>query len=353
MTDRQLRRSGELVRSALQLFALIALLATGFWIVRPFLVAGLWATMIVIATWPLLLQAQRLLGGRRAPAVALLSLVLLLLLVIPLYLGISALVENADDIANLSRSLESLSLPQPPQWLESLPLVGAKATAQWRELAAATPEELAARVTPYAHDIARWLVSEIGSIGALLLNFLLTVILTAVLYSSGEQAADGVQRFARRLGGEQAEKAARLAGQAIRAVALGVIVTALVQTVLVAAGLLAIGIPFAAALSLISFVLAIAQIGAAPVLIGAVVWGYLYIGPLWATVFLAWAVFCSTIDNLIRPVLIRRGADLPLLLVFAGVVGGLLAFGVVGLFIGPVVLAVTYMLLGDWLAEAT
>jgi predicted PurR-regulated permease PerM len=339
------------VRSALQLSALAALLATAFWIVRPFLVAGLWAAMITIATWPLLLQGQRLFGGRRAPAVALLTLVLLLLLVIPLYLGISALVENADDIANLSHSVASLSLPQPPEWLERVPAVGAKAAAEWRELVAATPEQLAARVTPYARDIARWLVSEIGSIGALLLNFLLTVILTAVLYSTGEQAADGVQRFARRLGGEQAEKAARLAGQAVRAVALGVIVTALVQTVLVAAGLIAIGIPFAPVLALVSFVLAVAQIGAAPVLIGAVIWGYFELGALWGSVFLVWAVFCSTIDNLIRPVLIRRGADLPLLLIFAGVVGGLVAFGVVGLFIGPVVLAVTYMLLGDWLAE--
>jgi len=351
VTESRARRSGELVRSALQLFALGALLATAFWIVRPFLAAALWAAMIAVATWPLLLHAQRLLGGRRAPAVALLTLVLLLLLVIPMYLGVDALVENAEDISNLSHSLASFTLPQPPHWLEGLPLVGARAAGEWRELAASNPEELAARITPYARDIARWLVSEIGSIGALLLHFLLTVILTAILYTSGESAGVGVERFARRLGGEPAEKAVRLAAQAIRAVALGVIVTALVQTTLVALGLFAIGIPFAAVLTLVSFVLAIAQIGAAPVLIGAVIWGYYELGSVWGTVFLVWAVFCATIDNFVRPVLIKRGADLPLLLIFAGVVGGLIAFGVVGLFVGPVVLAVTYMLLGDWLAE--
>jgi predicted PurR-regulated permease PerM len=339
------------VRSALQLFALAALLATAFWIVRPFLAAGLWAAMIATSTWPVRLRLQTVFGGRRAPATALLTLVLLLVLVIPFYLAISALVENAEDIANLSHSVESMSLPQPPAWLESVPLVGAKAAEQWRELASATPEELTARVTPYARDIARWLVAEIGSIGALLLNFLLTVILSAILYTSGDSAAAGVERFARRLGGDPAEKAVRLAAQAVRGVALGVIVTALVQTALVALGLIAIGIPFAPVLTLASFVLAIAQIGAAPILVGAVIWGYYELGTLWGTVFLVWAVFCSTIDNLVRPVLIKRGADLPLLLVFAGVVGGLIAFGVVGLFIGPVVLAVTYMLLGDWLAS--
>ena len=352
MTDeRSSRRSGELVRSALQLFALGALLATAFWIVRPFLAAGLWAAMIATSTWPILLRLQAVFGGRRAPAVALLTLVLLLVLVIPFYLAISALVDNAEDIANLSHSVASLSLPQPPAWLESVPLVGAKAAEQWRELTSATPEELAARVTPYARDIARWLVAEIGSIGALLLNFLLTVILSAILYTSGDSAAAGFERFARRLGGEPAEKSVRLAAQAVRAVALGVVVTALVQSALVAVGFVAIGIPFAAVLTLASFVLAIAQIGAAPILIGAVIWGYYELGTLWGTVFLIWAVFCSTIDNLVRPVLIKRGADLPLLLIFAGVVGGLIAFGVVGLFIGPVVLAVTYMLLGDWLAS--
>jgi predicted PurR-regulated permease PerM len=345
------RRRGELIRDALQLVALAALLATAFWIVRPFLGALLWAVMIAVSTWPLLLRAQALFGGRRGLAVALLTAVLLLVLVVPSYFGISAVVENAEDISNLTHTVANMSLPQPPGWLEGLPVVGAKVATEWRQIASESPEELAARVTPYARDIGRWLLAEVGNIGGLVLHFLLTVALTAILYANGEAAGAGVQRFARRLGGPQAEKAVRLAAQAIRAVALGVIVTALVQTGLVAIGLLAIGIPFAAVLILVSFVLAIAQIGAAPVLIGAVIWGYLHIGAVWATVFVVWSLFCTTIDNFIRPVLIKRGADLPLLLIFAGVIGGLLAFGVVGLFVGPVVLAVTYTLLGDWLAE--
>jgi predicted PurR-regulated permease PerM len=352
MSDTEPRPSRELARTALQLLALGALLVTSLWIVRPFLLAGLWATMIAVATWPLLLRAQALLGGRRALATSLLTLLLLLILVIPLYLGISAVVESADDIASLSKSLAGWSLPQPPDWVEHVPLVGAKVASEWRELATEGPEELAARVTPYARDIAKWVVAEIGSIGMVVVQFFLAVVLTAVLYTTGETAARGAERFAERLAGAQGRKAIRLAAQATRAVALGVVVTALVQSALVGIGLAVAGIPFAAILTALAFILAVAQIGPMPILIAAVVWVYSQHGGVWGTMFLVWAAFCGTIDNFLRPVLIKRSANLPLLLIFVGVVGGLFAFGVVGLFIGPVVLAVSYMLLADWMEQS-
>jgi predicted PurR-regulated permease PerM len=345
-------RSGDLARTSFQLAALAGLVLTSLWILWPFLIAGTWATMIAIATWPLLLHVQVWLGGRRSLAVAALTLVLLLALVVPLYLGISAIVDNVGEIESWSRSLATWSVPQPPDWLAGVPLIGAKAADQWRELAAAGPEELAARVTPYTRDLARWFVAQVGSVGVLLVEFVLTVILAAILFSRGEAAASAAERFARRLAGTQGEKAARLAAQAIRGVALGVVVTAVVQTALVALGFVVVGVPFAAILTALCFVLAIAQIGPVPVLIAVVVWVYARDGAVWGTGFLVWAILCGTIDNFLRPVLIRRGADLPLLLIFAGVIGGLVAFGVVGLFIGPVVLAVGYMLLLDWMNES-
>jgi predicted PurR-regulated permease PerM len=351
MSDSLARRPRDLARSALQLAALGALIFTSIWILRPFLIPATWATMIAIATWPLLAQAQRWFGGKRAPAAALLTLLLLLILVVPLYVGVSAIVDSVGKIEDWSQTLASWSLPEPPQWLESLPLFGAKAASEWRALAAAGPEGLAARVTPYARDLVRWFVSEVGSIGALLAYFLLTVVFTAILYARGEGAAAGALRFARRLAGPQGEKAAHLAAQAIRGVALGVVVTAVVQSVLVGIGLAVVAVPFAPLLTALCFILSVAQIGPVLVLIGVVIWAYSTLGSVWGTGFLVWSVVCSTIDNLLRPVLIKRGADLPLLLIFSGVIGGLVAFGVVGLFIGPVVLAVGYMLLVDWMAE--
>jgi len=352
MSETEARRSTDLVRGSLQLAALGALVLGSLWILRPFLIAGIWATTIAIATWPLLLWLQARLAGRRALAVTLLTLVLLLVLVVPLYLGVSAIVSNAEEISNWSRELATWTVPQPPEWLEGLPLVGSKLAGQWRALAAATPEELATQVTPYLRDLARWFVSEVGSVGAMLVQFLLTVVLTAILYSRGDQAAQAAQRFARRLAGARGEEAAQLAGQAVRAVALGVVVTAVVQTALVGLGLVVAGVPFAGILIALSFILSIAQIGPAPLLIGAVIFVYSRDGVLWGSAFLAWSLVCASVDNVVRPVLIRRGADLPLLLIFGGVIGGLVAFGVVGLFVGPVVLAVGYTLLVEWMDES-
>ena len=232
-------------------------------------------------------------------------------------------------------------MPQPPDWLDGVPLVGVKLASQWRELASASSEELSTRVAPYARDAALWFVGQLGGVGSLFVHFLLTVVLTARLYASGERAAQGALRFARGLVGERGESAARLAAAAVRAVALGIVVTATIQSALVALGFADVGMPYAAVLTpAVSFLLAVAQIGPLPVLIGAVIWVYSTQGAAWGTGYLVWAVVCGSVDNVVRPVLIKRGADLPLVLIFAGVIGGLLAFGVVGLFVGPVVLAV-------------
>jgi predicted PurR-regulated permease PerM len=166
-------------------------------------------------------------------------------------------------------------------------------------------------------------------------------------------AAHGVDRFARRLAGPQGANAVHLAAQAVRAVALGVVVTAILQSAAGAIGLVIAGVPFVPILTALIFILAVAQVGAAPVLIPAAIWVYARSGAGWGTVFLVWAIFCVTFDNFLRPLLIKRGADLPLLLIFAGVIGGLVAVGVLGLFIGPVVLAVAYTLLVEWVSEST
>jgi predicted PurR-regulated permease PerM len=343
--------SADLARTTLQLLFLAALVATSFWIVRPFLSALAWATMIVVATWPVLLRLQAWCGGRRSPAVAVMTIALLLILVVPLYFGIDTIVQNSEEIAGWSKSLATLNVPAPPAWLETVPVVGAKLAGRWQQLATAAPEELSARLAPYGQTAVLWFVGQVGSIGLLLLQFLLTVIIAAILYANGETAARGADAFARRLAGLQGENAVHLAGQAVRGVALGVVVTAILQSTATALGLVIAGVPFATILAAVAFLLCIAQVGPGLVLLPAVIWVYTKSGAAWGTLFLVWAIFCGTFDNFLRPLLIKRGADLPLLLIFSGVIGGLIAFGVIGLFIGPVVLAVVYTLLVDWVSE--
>jgi len=142
-----------------------------------------------------------------------------------------------------------------------------------------------------------------------------------------------------------------LSAQAIRGVALGVVVTAVVQALVGGLGLLIAGVPFAAVLTALMFMLAVAQIGAGPVLVIAVIWLYWSGSPGWGTFLLVVTVVTTTMDNFLRPILIKKGADLPLLLIFAGVIGGLIAFGLIGIFVGPLVLAVSYTLLRAWIEE--
>jgi predicted PurR-regulated permease PerM len=347
----QSQRTPDLARTTFQLLALGVLIVSTFWIVRPFLVATAWAAMIAVATWPLLLHVQALCGGRRSLAVVVMTVALLLTLLVPFYLGISTVVDHADEIADWSKSLATFTLPPLPGWLAAVPLIGAKLADAWQRVATASPEEIAARLQPFAHTVALWFVSQVGSMGLLLVQLALTVLVVAMLYANGETVARGADRFARRLAGARGENTVHLAARAVRAVALGVVVTAMVQSALVGVGLAVAGIPFVTILVALVFVLAVAQVGPGPVLLPVTIWIYARSGTVWGTAFLVWSIICGTLDNVMRPILIKRGADLPLLLIFAGVIGGLIAFGIIGLFIGPVVLAIAYTLLVAWVAE--
>jgi predicted PurR-regulated permease PerM len=338
----------DLARVTLGVIFIAGMIVASFWVLRPFLPAAVWACMIVVATWPLMLRVQSSLWGRRGLAVAVMTVFLLLVLIVPLTLALGTIAAHADEIARWVQSLATRTVPPPPDWLTELPVVGPKLVVRWKELAAARPEELAARLAPYTGQIVGWVVGTVGGIGLLLLQFLLVVLLAAILYASGETAAEGVVRFAQRLAGARGENSARLAAQAIRGVALGIIVTALIQTALAWIGLAVTGVPFAPVLTALAFVLCIAQVGPGLVLLLGVVWLYWSGQSGWATGLLVWTLLVGTMDNFLRPILIRKGADLPLLLIFVGVVGGLLAFGIIGIFVGPVVLAVSYTLLLDW-----
>jgi predicted PurR-regulated permease PerM len=276
---------------------------------------------------------------------------LLVTLILPLALSVLTIMEHAGDVSDRIRSVVQMGVPAPPHWIDQIPLVGPKITHEWETIAALGPDELQARIAPFAKDAARWTLSTAGSLAAFLVHLLLTVVISALLFAYGESAAAGLRAFARKLAGPRGEESITLAGQSIRAVALGVVVTALVQAALGGIGLFVAGVPLAGFLTAVMFVLAVAQIGAGPVLIIATIWLYWKVDTTTGTAFLVWAVFVGTIDNVLRPFLIKSGADLPLMLIFAGVIGGLLAFGVVGLFVGPVVLAVAYTELAAWVKD--
>ena len=341
----------DITRTLLMVLVVIALIGSSIWILRPFLGAIVWAGTIVVATWPLLITMEARLRGKRSLAVVIMTLLLLCVLVVPLLLTIGTIVSHTDVLTSWAKSLSDFKMPPAPEGIASLPLVGQQIATAWEQIAAVGIEEIAGKVAPYAAAVIKWFVAQVGGFGLLLVEFLLTVILAAAMYSNGEFLADRVLRFGRRLDEFSGEQLVRLAGQTVRGVALGVVVTALAQAVLGGIGLAAAGVPFAPVLTAVMLILCIAQIGPLLVLGPAVVWLYWSDSFGWGTFLLVWTVIVGAMDNFLRPVLIRKGADLPLLLIFAGVIGGLLTFGLIGIFVGPVILAVTHTLFGAWISE--
>lgn len=340
----------DLTRTTLAVLFIGFLIVASLWTVWPFVSAAVWAVMIVIATWPILLWVQSRLWNSRRAAVGVMAMALLLLLVLPLLASIVSIVDNADEVAAWAVSVR---MPPAPEFLSRIPFIGVELARAWNSLLAPDVSDLASRFMPHIVEGARWLLSTVGGVGNIALQLILTVIIATLLYANGEMAARGLRLFGERLAGDRGVMSVTLAGQAIRGVALGVVVTAIVQALLAAVGLSIAGVPHVPLLTVFTFILCVAQIGPILVLVPAAIWLF-WIGDSTPGIFLlAWSIPVVVLDNVLRAFLIKKkGADLPLALIFLGVLGGLLGFGLIGMFVGPVVLAVTYKLLVAWVAES-
>ena len=193
----------DLTRNTLAVLCILLLIAASLWVLRPFLAATIWAVMIVVATWPLLKMLEQRFDGRRGLAVAVMTLAMLLLLVVPLSFAIGTIVEHADEAARMVRKLAQSGFPPLPEWIGGLPLVGEKIASLWAQLQSAETQTLVAKAGPYAAQSGKWILAELGNFGFMLLQFLLVVVLSAVFYASGETAARKVRRFGHRLAGER------------------------------------------------------------------------------------------------------------------------------------------------------
>jgi predicted PurR-regulated permease PerM len=327
---------------------LCALTVGSLYVMRPFLPGLIWATTIVVATWPAMLAVERR-CRRRWLATLCMLLILLVVIVLPLYEAISTLAAHGAEIMDLIRKLPDYALPPPPGWVHDLPMIGARVADKWQSFSDAGPGGLLAQLEPYASIAAHWLIGHAASVGVFVIHMFITVIITGLLYMQGEKAAAYVVRFAARVAPSHGAEAVKLAGASIRAVALGIVVTAVLQSALGGIGLAVAGVPGAGVLTAVLLMLCLAQIGPALPLLGGVIWLFMHDANVAAILLAIWSVMVAMLDNFVRPVLIRRGVNLSMLLILSGVLGGLFAFGIVGLFIGPVILAVSSTLLTAWI----
>jgi predicted PurR-regulated permease PerM len=328
---------------------MVALLLWGtIQITVPFAPALVWGIMIAVSIWPLHQRLTRRLGGRTRLSAILLSLILALALIMPVAGLLAALTEAVQLVIEKSQSAEGIQIPPPPAFLAELPLVGGKLQQLWIE-ATGNLTGTFAKLRPALESAATWLARRSLDMGFSFLQLLLAIAITAPLLIGGPRGADMLRQLAARLAPGRGAALVDLAGRCIRSVSFGVIGTALVQGALMAVGLAIAGVPGVVVLGFISFLLAVLQIGVFPVWLLAALWLGHEGQTGWAIFLAVWGVVVGVIDNFMKPMLISQGTGLPLTIIFLGVLGGLIAWGFVGIFVGPTVLAVTYTLLLSWL----
>lgn len=335
----------------LGLAALAALLIGCFLVLRPFLSALLWAAILAFCTWP----AYRALRDRLrlSPGLAALVMVTLEMLLVGLPLLFATPI-RAEDVEGLRNSVEGLiasGLPGLSDWLGRLPWVGEFLRQRWDALQLDfTP--LTDMLRPYAGVIAQQALGVLLAVLSGLAELILAILLSFFFYRDGPRMAAGLEGLVVRIAGAQARRLVQLTANVTIGVVYGLLGTAVAQGLMTGFGLWISGVPQPALLAVIAGFISVLPVGAPLVWLPAALWLFSQGSTGWGLFLLVYgAGGISSVDNVIRPWLISRGADLPLLLTILGALGGVFAFGFLGLFLGPVLLAVGYTLLRDWAEE--
>jgi predicted PurR-regulated permease PerM len=328
---------------------LLGLLGASLWVLAPFWSALFWAAVLSFASWPIMRWLTRVLKGRQSVAAGLLTGVWIVLVAVPLVMLGFNLADHIRDATAMIKDVQVDGLPPPPAWLASVPLVGERLVSIWETLDQ-QGSALFATVQPYLGQVGNFLLVRSAKIGGGILELALSLILVFFFYRDGPRLAAFVESLLERLIGERAQHYLELVAGTVQRVVNGVIGTAVAQALLAYIGFMIAGIPGALLLGLLTFACSLIMVP--PLVWGPAVGWLIWQGEIGMAIFLGvWGFFIiSGVDNILKPYLISRGGNLPLVVVLLGVFGGILAFGFMGLFLGPTLLAVAYSLLSDWVA---
>lgn len=327
----------------------ILLLTVGcLYVLRPFLAAILFAAAVVISSWPLYLKLRARMRGRRTLAALTMTLTLTLLVIIPLALVAYNLADNIAGAFDQMKAALSHGELLPPEWIRDIPLVGDQVDAYLRQLVASRERmmELAQRMVEPAR---RALLAGGIMLGAGVVQMSIAAFVSFFFYRDGEALKTVIGAAMKRIMNDEAETVTDIVSQTVRGVMYGLLGTALAQGLVAALGFAIAGVPAVLLLSVLVFVSSLIPVGPPIIWGGAAIWLFSQGSTGWGVFMLVWGFFLiSGVDNVVRPMLISRGSSLPFLLTLLGVLGGVIAFGFVGLFIGPTLLAVGYSLMSGW-----
>ena len=339
----------QAVEAAIRIGLVFLLAAWCFLIVEPFIIPIIWGMIIAVASYPMFGWMKNKLGGRGKLAATVFTLLALTLLITPTVMLVGTV---ADTTQTLSADLQdgSLTIPPPPASVREWPLVGEELSAFW----SGASENLGATLTsiaPHLKEVAGVLLSTAAGAGAGVLQFVISIIIAGVILANAVGLSGFLTALASRLTGERGEEFAMLATKTVRSVAQGVLGVALIQCLLAGVGLLAAGVPGAGLWALLVLLLAIVQLPPILILAPIILYVFSASSTTVAVIFMIWSIAVSMSDAFLKPLLLGRGVQVPMLIILVGAIGGMIYSGIIGLFVGAVVLALGYELFKAWLQE--
>jgi predicted PurR-regulated permease PerM len=331
---------------ALRLVLAAALVAGCLWVIAPFATILLWAALLAVMLWPVHDWLRQLRFSGNARSATLIGIVTIALVAAPLVLLLGELGVLAQSLLAIASAGEGF--PPAPQWIVNLPMVGPKIAASWD----ASRGDLGLLLADNKGSI-KLLAGKIAGALGIFLEVMFSFGLAALFLAFGEPAAAAAQRFCARVTGDiqRGQRIVTLTTMTIRGVLQGVVGVAVVQAILIGVGLLLFNVPYSGALILVAFVIGLAQLPALLLTIPVIAWGWSHLDGTSAGVFTAFMVLAGFSDQVLKPIMLGRGIDVPMPVILVGVIGGMISGGLLGLFIGPVVLAIGYVLFVEWLND--
>lgn len=340
--------TSKAAETAIRLGVLALVVIWCFKILQPFLIPMIWGIIIAVAIHPVYSALVDVLKGRRALAATFISLAFFVLLLAPSILLGKVLVEN---VATLAEDFQqgAIVIPPPPAQVKSWPMVGESVANIWN-LASTNLSEALKLMQPQVKAVGSWLVDVAANAGIGMLMLVFAFVIAGVLLAHSANSYRLSRGISRRLVGPHGEDFAHLAEATIRSVARGVLGVAVIQALLAGIGFVVAGVPAAGIWAFLCLISAVVQLGVGPIVIPAIIYVFATGDTTTAVIFLIWNALIMVVDNVLKPLLLGRGVDVPMVVIFLGAIGGMLLSGIVGLFIGAIVLALGYKLFQAWLA---
>ncbi|NRB39219.1 MAG: AI-2E family transporter [Pseudomonadales bacterium] len=338
------------IEACIRIGLIFMLVAWCFDIVKPFILPIVWAMIIAVATYPLFLRWRAFLGERNKLAAITLTLFALSLIVVPAVILSTGLYESAQILAiNLEKG--NLDIPDPNNSVKEWPLVGEKLYAFWAQ-AANNIEGTLKQLAPQLKTFGQWLFGRLGSVGGGMLQFIIALIIAGVLLTGADKGKVFGHRIATGLAGNAGKDYLLLAGNIVQSVTQGILGVALIQGILAGIGFTVMDVPGASLLAFLVLFLSVIQVGPTLILLPVGIYMLGETSTVTGVLFLIWCIAVGLIDNILKPILLSRGVDVPMSVVFIGAIGGFISMGIIGLFVGAVILTLSYSLFDAWLKSS-